>query len=75
MTETSRANLVLEIDGEKLTPPVSSGLLPGTLRQELLENGTIQERVLFPDDLGRATRIRLINSVRGWMEAELETGV
>jgi para-aminobenzoate synthetase / 4-amino-4-deoxychorismate lyase len=71
LTETTRANLVLDVAGKMLTPPRSSGLLAGTYRQELLERGVLRERILHPEDLGRARRILLINSVRGWMEAEM----
>lgn len=71
LTESTLANLVLRLDGELVTPPVSSGLLPGTLRAELLDRGRIAvaERGLRPDDLARAEGIYLINSVRGWMPA------
>jgi para-aminobenzoate synthetase / 4-amino-4-deoxychorismate lyase len=71
ITETSIANLVLEIDGVALTPAESSGLLRGTLRAELLANHRIRESVLTVDDLSRADAIWGINSVRGWMSARL----
>ncbi len=71
LTEGSFTNLVLKLDGRMVTPPLSSGLLPGVLRQELLEQGTIAEQVLYPQDLQRAEEIWLINSVRGWLRAEL----
>ena len=71
LTEFTRGNLVVEIDGRRLTPPVSSGLLPGVLRAELLEAGEIEEAVLRREDLGRASRLALINSVRGWIDVEL----
>ena len=69
LTESTVANLVLEIDGRRYTPPASSGLLAGTMRACLLERGELTERVLLPADLSRASRIWLINSVRGWMPA------
>lgn len=69
LTESSAANIVLELDGRLLTPPVTSGLLAGTLRGHLLAGGRITERVLGVDDLARATRLWLINSVRGWQPA------
>jgi len=69
LTESTVANLVLEIDGRRYTPPASSGLLAGTMRACLLERGELTERVLLPTDLSRASRIWLINSVRGWMPA------
>ncbi len=66
LTEGSYHNLVLRIDGRLLTPPLASGLLAGTLRAELLEQGEIAETPLYPADLERAEEIWLINSVRGW---------
>jgi para-aminobenzoate synthetase/4-amino-4-deoxychorismate lyase len=41
-------------------------VLPGVLREELLAQGKIAERILYPEDLKRAEEIWLINSVRGW---------
>ena len=72
LTESSVANLVLEIGGRCYTPPVTSGLLAGTFRAQLLEDGEIEERVLAVDDLSRATRLWLINSVRGRQTAIVE---
>ncbi len=67
ITETTIANLVLEIDGRAMTPAATSGLLPGTLRAELLANRRISEAVLTVDDLSRADAIWCINSLRGWV--------
>ncbi len=72
ITETTIANLVLEIDGEALTPKESSGLLPGTLRAELLANRRVRETVLTLADLDRADAIWAINSLRGWIPTQLE---
>lgn len=71
ITETTTANVILEIDGRLWTPPVSSGLLGGTMRASLLADGAIQERVLTKADVARAGSIRLINSVRQWVDAIL----
>ncbi len=71
ITEFTTGNVVLELDGRRWTPPVASGLLPGTFRAALLDQGAIVERVLTRDDLDRASRIWLINSVRGWVEVRL----
>lgn len=70
LTEFTIGNLVIEQDSKLLTPPVTSGLLPGTLREELLEKGTIQEAVLTKADIQTASRIWMINSVRGWVEMQ-----
>lgn len=71
LTEFCIGNLVLELDGQRYTPPMSCGLLAGTFRAALLERGEIQERVLRREELERATRLWLINSVRGWVEVHL----
>ncbi|MBF5045200.1 aminodeoxychorismate synthase component I [Aggregicoccus sp. 17bor-14] len=72
LTELTTGNLVLELpDGRKLTPPRDCGLLAGTLREELLSRGEIEEQVLTREDLGRAQRLWFINGVRGWVEVSL----
>lgn len=68
ITEFTNGNIVLEMDSRKFTPPRDCGLLAGTFRAELLEQGMIKEKVLTRPDLERATRIWLINSVRGWVQ-------
>jgi para-aminobenzoate synthetase/4-amino-4-deoxychorismate lyase len=71
ITESTIANLVADLDGARVTPPVECGLLAGTYRAELIAAGVIRERVLTRDDLARASRIWLINSLRGWIEAAI----
>jgi len=74
VTESTIGNVVAEINGIRYTPPISSGLLGGTFRAEQLEAGTIQERALTKADIASASRLWLINSVRGWVEAILVVG-
>ena len=71
VTEGANSNIVALIDGKQLTPPLSSGLLPGTFRAELLANGSIEERVLTRRDLERAEAVFLANSVRKWRRVRL----
>ncbi len=71
LTETCSANVALEIDGRRLTPHLSSGLLAGTFRGHLLERGEIEEEILPLDAIGRAIRLFSINSVRRWCEIRL----
>jgi len=71
LTETCHANLVLEIEGERLTPALDAGLLPGTFREHLLERERIREASLPVDALRRADALFLINSVRRWCTLEL----
>ncbi len=70
VTESTRANVVVQLAGERFTPPVGCGLLAGTQRAELLAQGKIQERVIRVEELAEAEAIHLINSVRGWMVTE-----
>ncbi len=72
LTESTIANLVLVMGEEKLTPPASSGLLPGTLREELLQQGVLREAILPKEALFQADAIYLINSVRGFIPAILD---
>ena len=45
------------------------------MRADLLGNGRIHERTLTIADLGRSSRIYLINSVRRWQKAVLELDI
>ncbi len=69
LTEATRANLVLKLEGEWLTPPVSCGLLAGTYRAELLARGKIHEQILPVTAFGKAEEIFLVNSLRKWIRA------
>ena len=71
VTETTIANVVAELDGRRVTPPVACGLLPGTMRAELLEAGEVSEAVITKEQLKAAPRFWLVNSVRGWCNAVL----
>jgi para-aminobenzoate synthetase/4-amino-4-deoxychorismate lyase len=71
ITECCIGNIVAFLDGAAYTPPLESGLLPGTYRAELLARGEIFERVLRPEDLRRADSLYLINSLRRRVELEL----
>ncbi len=71
LTESTIANIVLEIDGKKLTPCRDSGLLNGVYRRHLLEKNEITEAVIRIEDLERAQKVWLINSVRGWIEVHI----
>ena len=69
LTEASSSNIVLKLDGKLVTPPISSGLLSGTFRESLLQNGRISEQIIPRAALQQAEEIFLINSVRKWKTA------
>lgn len=71
VTESTVANVVFLIDGTWITPPVADGLLPGVLRQRLLEDGTLSERSVTIAQAESASAVALINSVRGWVPAAI----
>jgi branched-subunit amino acid aminotransferase/4-amino-4-deoxychorismate lyase len=72
ITETCIANVVVQLDGELITPPVKCGLLAGTFRAWLLDQKQVREAVITVEDLRRSEHIYLINSVRKWREAFLD---
>jgi para-aminobenzoate synthetase / 4-amino-4-deoxychorismate lyase len=74
VTESTLANVVAEIDGRKVTPPVACGLLAGTFREQLLDEGVLVEGLIAIDQLRTASRLWLLNSVREWWPAVLNEG-
>jgi len=68
--EAARMNVFLPRDGALLTPPVSCGLLPGTLRGRLLAEGRAREALLQLEDFA-GVEFYLGNSVRGLVRARL----
>jgi para-aminobenzoate synthetase/4-amino-4-deoxychorismate lyase len=71
LTEFTIGNLVAKINGELFTPPISCGLLTGTFRTHLLETGEIKERAIHKDELGKCSKLFLVNSVRKWVEVAI----
>jgi para-aminobenzoate synthetase/4-amino-4-deoxychorismate lyase len=70
LAEGSRTSLFIERDGKLLTPRLAAGVLPGTLRAALIDEGRAVEARLTVQDLNRAAEIYLGNSVRGLVRAE-----
>lgn len=71
ITEFTRGNIAIELDGRLVTPPESSGLLPGTLRAELLAQGKLIERVVKREDLRSTKSLWFLNSLRGEIPVRL----
>jgi para-aminobenzoate synthetase / 4-amino-4-deoxychorismate lyase len=78
LTEGAISNLFVEILGDPagagklLTPPLSSGVLPGVMRRHLLETfPEAEERTLTLADLEPPNTLWLCNSVRGLRKAIL----
>ncbi|MBY0561215.1 aminodeoxychorismate synthase component I [Hyphomicrobium sp.] len=70
LTEGSRTTIFIERDGKLVTPRLAAGLLPGTLRAALIDEGRAVEAPLRIEDINSARAIYLGNSVRGLVRAE-----
>ncbi len=71
ITEGTRGNIAVQLDGCWVTPPLQCGLLPGVGRALALSQGRLQERIVTVEDSRRATGWAFINSLRGWLDARL----
>jgi para-aminobenzoate synthetase/4-amino-4-deoxychorismate lyase len=71
VAEGARSTVFVERDGILLTPPLTSGALPGVLRAELLAAGRAREAVLLPEDLSAG--FWLGNALRGLMPVSLRS--
>ncbi|MEI6519373.1 MAG: aminodeoxychorismate synthase component I [bacterium] len=72
VTESTIANIVIEKDGKLFTPFIDCGLLNGTFRQYLLDQKQIVESVITVNELMKADKVFLINSVREWIPVDVE---
>jgi para-aminobenzoate synthetase/4-amino-4-deoxychorismate lyase len=70
LTESTRANLAVRLDGTWVTPALDCGLLPGTLREALLARGRLREAIVTVEELARADELVLFNSLRGAIRVE-----
>lgn len=57
------ANLLVQRNGTWITPPLSSGCLPGVMRQQALDGGLIVERSIQVQELLSSEAAWLINSL------------
>lgn len=70
--EGTITNVFADLGGSALvTPALTSGLLPGVLRGELVERGKAKEAVMTEADLRGAKALYLGNSLRGLIKARL----
>ena len=72
ITETTFGNIAARIDGRWITPPLTSGLLPGVGRALALREGRVAEAVLRVRDVPRVQAWAFVNSLRGWLAATLD---
>ena len=71
ITEGTRGNIAMQLDGQWVTPALQCGLLPGVGRALALSQRRLVEKVVVIDDLRRITDWAFVNSLRGWLDARL----
>ena len=71
LTESSVANVIVEVGGQRLTPPLSCGVLAGVERARAIAEGRAREAVVRLSDLRPGQRLWLASSLRGVREARL----
>ncbi|MES2052111.1 MAG: aminotransferase class IV, partial [Pseudomonadota bacterium] len=74
ITECTRGNLALLLDGRWVTPALRCGLLDGIGRANALRDGRLVEAVVRVDELPRVEALAFVNSLRGWIAADLLPG-
>lgn len=72
ITEFTTGNIVVKMNGKYYTPPVSSGLLKGTFRNQLIARGMIEEKIIKTAEIDQFEEVWFINSVRGWLQVDLK---
>lgn len=72
LTECTRGNIALLLDGQWQTPALRCGLLAGVGRAQLMAQGRLQEAIITLADLPRVQAFAFVNSLRGWLPATLQ---
>ncbi len=74
VTEGAITNIFVRKGGKWVTPPLSSGLLPGVGRQVFMLQNAVREDVLKPSDLELAEEIIVTNAIIGARKARFVRG-
>jgi branched-chain amino acid aminotransferase len=61
----SSANIVIQFEGQNLTPALEDGALPGIVRGRLIQAGLIKEARINPEMLAACSRAALTNALIG----------
>lgn len=64
ITETAVANLAFLIDGEWVTPPISSGILPGVIRAIAIEDCNLKVRPIHVSEIPEIQSGFMLSSLR-----------
>ncbi|AST33083.2 bifunctional anthranilate synthase component I family protein/aminotransferase class IV [Ralstonia solanacearum] len=78
LAEGGRSTVLVKLEGQWWTPPLSAGVLPGVMRGVLLDDARpwlgapLHERVLTRAEVARAEAIAVCNALRGVVPAHFE---
>ncbi len=78
LAEGGRSTVLVKLEGQWWTPPLSAGVLPGVMRGVLLDDARpwlgvpLRERVLTRAEVARAEAIAVCNALRGVVPAHFE---
>lgn len=75
VTETSCANIFILKSNQILTPKVECGLLPGIIRNKIVENFNVVEKMITMQDLKEADEVFITNSIMGIMPVKEINGI
>jgi branched-chain amino acid aminotransferase len=80
VSECTSANIFAAFGSKVITPPLSSGCLPGITRHSLLHHVTtpgitVEEGTLMPDDLTRADQVFITSTTREMLAVEHIQGI
>lgn len=71
VTEGAITNIFLRFGKQWITPPLSCGLLPGSMRALMIDKLNANEEIIYLEQLCTADELMVCNSVRGLANAEL----
>ncbi|MDC6178678.1 chorismate-binding protein [Ralstonia solanacearum] len=78
LAEGGRSTVLVKLEGQWWTPPLSAGVLPGVMRGVLLDDARpwlgapLRERMLTRAEVARAEAIAVCNALRGVVPAHFE---
>lgn len=74
LTEGGRSSVFVKLDGRWFTPPLTAGVLPGVMREVLLDDPAwdATERNLTLADVRRAEEVVVCNALRGVLRAHVD---
>jgi branched-subunit amino acid aminotransferase/4-amino-4-deoxychorismate lyase len=64
IAETAVANLVLMLDGEWVTPPITAGILPGVMRAIAIEQCGVKVRAIHISEIPEVESAFMVSSLR-----------